>query len=59
MTRRVRIKGIRREDIDEDKLALAFLLLAREIHHQAGVDDNCRENGDGEDETAADGKASA
>lgn len=34
MGRQVRIKGITRKQIDEDKLALAFLLLAKVLHEQ-------------------------
>jgi hypothetical protein len=32
MTRNIRVRGIKRKQIDEDKLALAFLLLAKVIH---------------------------
>lgn len=32
--RNIRVRGIRRKQIDEDKLALAFLLLAKIIHEQ-------------------------
>lgn len=34
MARNIRIRGIKRKQIDEDKLALAFLLLAKTIHEQ-------------------------
>lgn len=34
MARELRIKGVRRKQIDEDKLALAFLLLAKVLHEQ-------------------------
>lgn len=32
--RNIRVRGIRRKEIDEDKLALAFLLLAKSLHEQ-------------------------
>jgi hypothetical protein len=32
--RNIRVRGIRRKQIDEDNLALAFLLLAKIIHEQ-------------------------
>ena len=41
MTRRERhitVRGIRRKQIDEDKLALAFLLLAKSLHEQGTRD---------------------
>lgn len=61
MTRRIRVRGIRREEIDEDKLALAFLMLAKELHEQAQKGDDCHELGETmeSDETAADGRASS
>jgi len=31
MTRRLRIRAMRRKPVDEDKLALAFLLLAEQL----------------------------
>lgn len=31
MTRRVKVREVRRRQIDEDKLALAFLLLAKSL----------------------------
>ena len=34
MERNIRVRGIRRKQIDEDKLALAFLLLAKILHEQ-------------------------
>lgn len=34
MARNIRVRGIKRKQIDEDKLALAFLLLAKVIHEQ-------------------------
>jgi hypothetical protein len=34
MTRNIRVQGIKRKQIDEDKLALAFLLLAKVLHEQ-------------------------
>lgn len=38
MTKDVRIRGIRRKHIDEDKLALAFLMLAKVISEQRGAE---------------------
>jgi hypothetical protein len=38
MTRNIRVRGIRRKQIDEDKLALAFLLLAKVLHEQEVTD---------------------
>jgi len=35
MARSIRVRGIRRREVDEDKLALAFLLLAKVLHEQA------------------------
>jgi hypothetical protein len=62
MTRRIRVRGIRRERIDEDKLALAFLMLARELHagrHNDTTDTGCHDDGKATeaDETAADGRS--
>jgi hypothetical protein len=34
MERNIRVRGIKRKRIDEDKLALAFLLLAKVLHEQ-------------------------
>jgi hypothetical protein len=34
MSKHMRIRGVRRKRIDEDKLALAFLLLAKDLHAQ-------------------------
>lgn len=34
MARNIRVRGIKRKQIDEDKLALAFLLLAKVLHEQ-------------------------
>ena len=36
MARSIKVRGIRRKQIDEDKLALAFLLLAKTLHEQTG-----------------------
>ncbi len=36
MTRHIRVRAIKRREVDEDKLALAFLMLARVLHEQAG-----------------------
>lgn len=45
MERDIRILGVKRKEIDEEKLALAFLLLARTLHenqHLATAADNAR-----------------
>jgi hypothetical protein len=34
MARNIRVRAIRRRDLDEDKLALAFLMLAKVIAEQ-------------------------
>lgn len=34
MARHIRVKGIRRKEVDEDKLALAFLMLAKVMLNQ-------------------------
>ncbi len=34
MTKKIRVRGVRRKQVDEDKLALAFLMLARILHEQ-------------------------
>ena len=34
MSKQIRVRGVRRKQIDEDKLALAFLLLAKTLHEQ-------------------------
>ncbi len=34
MGRQIRVIGVKRKEIDEEKLALAFLLLARSLHDQ-------------------------
>jgi hypothetical protein len=34
MPKRVRVRSIRRTQVDEDKLALAFLLLAKILHER-------------------------
>lgn len=46
MARNMRVRAIRRQEVDEEKLALAFLLLAKTISEQ--------QSGDGNDEPAAD-----
>jgi hypothetical protein len=38
MAKQIRISGVRRKEIDEEKLALAFLLLARSLHKRALLD---------------------
>jgi hypothetical protein len=35
MARQIRVRGIRRREVDEDKLALAFLMLAKVLHDEA------------------------
>lgn len=34
MSKQIRVRGIRRKEVDEDKLAVAFLLLAKILHEQ-------------------------
>jgi hypothetical protein len=34
MARNIRVRAIKRREVDEDKLALAFLMLAKVIHEQ-------------------------
>ncbi len=34
MARHIRVKGIKRKEVDEDKLALAFLMLAKVMLEQ-------------------------
>lgn len=59
MTREVRVRGIRRREIDEDKLALAFLLLAKALHEQrTGGAKNNQSNPD-EDATSGSGREAA
>lgn len=38
MERQIRIVGVKRKEIDEEKLALAFLLLAKTLHDQKKLD---------------------
>jgi hypothetical protein len=60
MERNIWVRGIKRKQIDEDKLALAFLLLAKVLHEQdeAGttttpvVQDRPTDRGDDESEAA-------
>lgn len=40
MNRQVRVRGIRRKQLDEDKLAYAFLLLARALREQDSRQDD-------------------
>jgi hypothetical protein len=35
VARQIRVRAVRRREVDEDKLALAFLMLARVLHEQA------------------------
>jgi len=51
MERNIRVRGIRRKQIDEDKLALAFLLLAKVIHEQ-DAEKACAEPPDDKPEAA-------
>ena len=56
MKRNIRVRGIRRKQIDEDKLALAFLLLAKIIHEQKDEDavgDECPDSGPDDEPEAA------
>ena len=39
MTKRIRVGSIKRKKIDEDKLALAFLLLAKLLDEQSKADE--------------------
>lgn len=55
MTKSLRIKGVRRKHIDEDKIALAYLLLAKQIIADRQPDDDTSR--EGEDEKAEDGRA--
>ncbi len=34
MARSISVRGVRRKEVDEDKLALAFLMLAKVLHEQ-------------------------
>lgn len=38
MARNIRVRAVRRREVDEDKLALAFLMLAKAIGEQEGSD---------------------
>lgn len=38
MTRQLRVRGVRRKEIDEDKLAYALVLLAKELQAQGPPD---------------------
>jgi hypothetical protein len=40
MAHNIRVRGVRRKQIDEDELALAFLLLAKVLHEQGGESEN-------------------
>lgn len=35
MGRNIRVKGVKRKEVDEDKLALAFLMLAKALREPA------------------------
>jgi hypothetical protein len=54
MTKQIRVRAIRRREIDEDKLALAFLLLAKVLHE----DQTCME-GDTDKEAPATSESSS
>lgn len=55
MTRQIRVRGIRRKEIDSAKLAIAFLMLAKILHDQERQDDG---HGQGRGEVDADRSAS-
>lgn len=38
MTRRVHARGVKRSEVDEDQLAVAFLLLAKILHDENQVE---------------------
>lgn len=38
MTKRVRAVGVKRQEVDEDQLAVAFLLLSQILYEQADVE---------------------
>ena len=38
MSKKVRVAGIKRKEIDQEKLALAFLLMAKRLHDQNKVE---------------------
>jgi len=52
MAKKIHVVGVKRREIDEEKLALAFLLLARTLHDLSRSDDK-----DAEADKKADGKA--
>jgi hypothetical protein len=48
MSRQIRVIGIKRKEIDEDKLALAFLLLAKTLHDEKPSEQPATSAGDSE-----------
>jgi hypothetical protein len=38
MARNIRVRGVRRKEIDEDKLAMALLMLAKILHERDQAD---------------------
>jgi hypothetical protein len=48
MARQIRVRSIKRERIDEDKLALAFLMLAKILDEEERKADKTVAPGDGE-----------
>ena len=44
MARKLLIRGERREQVDKEKLAIAFLMLARILHEQEREADNAASN---------------
>jgi hypothetical protein len=52
MTRHIKVIGVKRKAIDEEKLALAFLLLAKRLHDQANAVDKGDEAANADAEAA-------
>ena len=49
MTKQIRVRGVRRREVDVDRLAVAFLLLAKILHEQEqqqAKDDEAAPGGD-------------
>lgn len=40
MVRQIRVRGVRRKQIDEDKLAMAFLMLAKVLTEQSDASES-------------------
>lgn len=53
MTRQIKVRSIKRKEVDEHKLALAFLMLAKILHEQAQSEDETPSNGKRADAEAA------